>query len=455
LNTLFQSCRPPCAVDAPLYTVNSGESETPSAAKLRNFRRLARPGTTGAIRRSDGAPGSARISTRRRHSNPPRVWSRTISQVSPNGDQPAAFELVGDGDARTVRLTGDWTLNALDREGRRLSAALRGAPAAHYDLTQVGKLDTAGAFALIRAAGGELDPAKVEARPESQRLIELVAEAAAKREAPKREPRGWHEMTVRIGKGVVNTGYDAFDTLVFAGHLLIVLAKSVINPLRIRWASVFSLAERAGLDAIPIVAVTSFFIGAVVGLLGANMLREFGAQVFAVELIGVAVLREFNILITAILLAGRSASSFAAEIGSMKMNQEVDAMKVMGVDPFEALVFPRFMALLVTIPLLTFVATLAGLCGGLAVTWSVLDIGPSFFFQRILEYVGPTHFWVGLSKAPIMAIVIAGIGCRQGMEVGGDVESLGRRVTAAVVHAIFAIIMIDAAFALLYMELDI
>lgn len=130
-------------------------------------------------------------------------------------------------------------------------------------------------------------------------------------------------------------------------------------------------------------------------------------------------------------------------------------MKVMGVDPFEALVFPRFMALLVTIPLLTFVATLAGLCGGLAVTWSVLDIGPSFFFQRILEYVGPEHFWVGMSKAPIMAIVIAGIGCRQGMEVGGDVESLGRRVTAAVVHAIFAIIMIDAAFALLYMELDI
>lgn len=354
-----------------------------------------------------------------------------------------------------MKLTGDWTLNALDREGRRLSAALRSTPVQHYDLTAVGQMDTAGAFALIRAAGGTLDLTRVDARPESQRLLELVATAAAKREPPRDEPGGWHEMTVRIGKGVVSTGYDAFHTLVFAGHLLIVLAKSLINPFRIRWASVFSLAERAGLDAIPIVALTSFFIGAVVGLLGANMLREFGAQVFAVELIGVAVLREFNILITAILLAGRSASSFAAEIGSMKMNQEVDAMKVMGVDPFEALVFPRFMALLITIPLLTFVATLAGLCGGLAITWTVLDIGPSFFFQRILEYVGPTHFWVGMSKAPIMAIVIAGIGCRQGMEVGGDVESLGRRVTAAVVHAIFAIIMIDAAFALLYMELDI
>jgi phospholipid/cholesterol/gamma-HCH transport system permease protein len=177
--------------------------------------------------------------------------------------------------------------------------------------------------------------------------------------------------------------------------------------------------------------------------------------VFAVELIGIAVLREFNIIITAVLLAGRSASSFAAELGSMKMNQEIDAMQVMGVDPFEALVLPRFLALLLTIPLLTFVATLAGLLGGMVVVWSVLDLSPSFFLERIIDNVGATHFWVGMSKAPVMAAVIAGIGCRQGLEVGGDVESLGRRVTAAVVHAIFAIIMIDAAFALLFMHLDI
>jgi phospholipid/cholesterol/gamma-HCH transport system permease protein len=130
-------------------------------------------------------------------------------------------------------------------------------------------------------------------------------------------------------------------------------------------------------------------------------------------------------------------------------------MKVLGVDPFEALVFPRFAALLFTIPLLTFVATLAGLFGGLVVTWSVLGLGPAFFLQRIVDNVGVVHFWIGLSKAPVMAGVIAGIGCRQGLEVGGDVESLGRRVTAAVVHAIFAIIMIDALFALMYMELGI
>ena len=139
----------------------------------------------------------------------------------------------------------------------------------------------------------------------------------------------------------------------------------------------------------------------------------------------------------------------------MKMNQEIDAMQVRGVDPYEALVFPRFAAMLLTIPLLTFVATLAGLFGGMIVVWTVLDLGPSFFLQRIIDNVGVVHFWVGLSKAPVMAMVIAGIGCRQGLEVGGDVESLGRRVTAAVVHAIFAIIMIDAIFALMFMQLDI
>jgi phospholipid/cholesterol/gamma-HCH transport system permease protein len=185
------------------------------------------------------------------------------------------------------------------------------------------------------------------------------------------------------------------------------------------------------------------------------MLQQFGAQVFVVELVGIAMLREFNIVITAVLLAGRSASSFAAELGSMKMNQEIDAMQVMGVDPFEALVLPRFMALLFTIPLLTFVATLAGLFGGLMVVWNVLGLGPAFFLQRIVDNVGPTHFWIGMSKAPVMAAVIAGIGCRQGLEVGGDVESLGRRVTAAVVHAIFAIIMLDAGFALLYMHINV
>lgn len=369
-------------------------------------------------------------------------------------DRPAEFSLKEAPDGATAVLTGDWTARALGESGADLRTAVAGRDV-RYDLTRIGRMDTAGANALVRAAGGDVDPDKLTARPETRRLVELVDAAVHAEVVRRKEPKDFHDLTIRIGRGVVNLAWEAFDTFVFAGHLLVVTARSIANPKRIRWAACVSLAERAGLDAIPIVALTSFFIGAVVGLLGANMLRDFGAEVFAVELIGIAVLREFNIIITAVLLAGRSASSFAAEIGSMKMNQEIDAMKVLGVDPFEALVFPRFAALLFAIPLLTFVATIAGLVGGLVVTWSVLDLGPTFFFQRIAENVGDQQFWVGLSKAPVMAAVIAGIGCRQGMEVGGDVESLGRRVTAAVVHAIFAIIMIDAVFALVYMELDI
>ena len=371
-------------------------------------------------------------------------------------EKPAEFSVQGATDSPTVTLSGDWTANNLGDAPAVLGSDLAGLGAVPLDLTRVRRLDTAGAFAVITAAGGhEFDLSRVKARPESMRLFELVITAVRAPSAPTHEQKGFRDLTIRVGKGVVEIGREAFDTLVFLGHLLVVVARAATNPRRVRWAAVVSLMERAGLDAIPIVAVTSFFIGAVVGLLGANMLQQFGAQVFAVELIGIAVLREFNIIITAILLAGRSASAFAAEIGSMKMNQEIDAMQVLGVDPFEALVFPRFAALLLTIPLLTFVATLAGLFGGLVVTWSVLDLGPAFFLQRIVDNVGPTHFWIGLSKAPVMAAVIAGIGCRQGLEVGNDVESLGRRVTAAVVHAIFAIIMIDAAFALVYMELGV
>ncbi len=196
-------------------------------------------------------------------------------------------------------------------------------------------------------------------------------------------------------------------------------------------------------------------MGAVLAFIGASMLSSLGASIYTAQLVGVGVLREFGIVITAVLLAGRSASSFAAEIGAMKMNQEIDAMQVMGVDPFEALVAPRFLAMVATIPLLTFISMVAGLFGGLVVCWAVLHLSPVFYISRIAEDVGIKHFWLGIAKAPVMGAAIAVIGCRQGMEVGGDVESLGRRVTAAVVHAIFAIILLDVVFALVYTELHV
>ena len=369
--------------------------------------------------------------------------------------RPADFTLSRTDAGRTVVCTGDWTAIEMGMANERLGEALSGVSDATVDLRQIGRCDTAGAFGILKAAHAAGSPPKLIARPEIDRLLELVEHAKQAEPTPHHERRPFNELFERIGRGVIHLGLEGFDTMVFFGHLLVAVGRAFANPRKVRWAACFSLAERAGLDAIPIVTITTFFIGAVVGLLGANMLTTFGAQVYVVQLIGVAVLREFNVLITALLLAGRSSSSFAAEIGAMKMNQEIDAMQVLGVDPFDALVFPRFFALVVTIPLLTFAATIAGLVGGLFVAWSQLGLGPVFFFQQLVDNVGPKHFWVGMSKAPMLAIIIAAIGCRQGMEVGGDVESLGRRVTSAVVQAIFATILVDAVFAIIYMKLNI
>jgi phospholipid/cholesterol/gamma-HCH transport system permease protein len=375
---------------------------------------------------------------------------------APAMDQPAGFTIEERDGRPAAVLAGDWTSTGLNGAERELQAAAASRPGLEIDARAIGRCDTAGAYAIAEAAAkaGVLAE-NVAARPDLVRLIQLVEHA---RQAPPRteavQPAG-QELLTRIGRGVVEWLGEAAETLAFNGHLLVVLFRTLLDPRRFRIAPFFSLVERAGLDALPIVAVTSFFIGAVIAFIGADMLKTFGAQVFTVELIGVAMLREFGIVITAVLLAGRSASSFAAEIGAMKMNQEIDAMRVMGVDPFEALVVPRIMALLMTIPLLTFIAMVAGLFGGMMVTWSVLHLSPAFFVKRIAENVGAKHFWVGMSKAPVLAAVIAAIGCRQGMEVGGDVESLGRRVTSAVVHAIFAIILLDALFALMYTELSI
>jgi phospholipid/cholesterol/gamma-HCH transport system permease protein len=368
---------------------------------------------------------------------------------------PAKFNIERSGDAWVAQLAGDWTAISLGLTGQRLLDALHDAKSVSLDLSGIGRCDTAGVLAIVRASGGQVDAKQWAATPQLEQLAGLVAGVVKPIPSPPHRPHSIEELFDRLGRGLVNVAIDGYHTWAFIGHLLLVIGRVARDPRRIRWASCVSLAERAGLDAIPIVMVTTFFIGAVVGFLGADELAKFGAQVFAVELIAIAVMREFNVVITAILLAGRSASAFAAEVGSMKMNQEIDAMQTMGVDPFEALVLPRFMALLFIMPLLTFVATLAGLAGGLMVAWAVLGLSPDFFIQRMLDNVGISHFWVALSKVPVMAVFIAGIGCRQGMEVGGDVESLGRRVTTAVVHAIFSIILIDAVFALFYMKLGV
>ncbi|HUO12655.1 MAG TPA: ABC transporter permease, partial [Caulobacteraceae bacterium] len=254
-------------------------------------------------------------------------------------ERAADFSLSQTEHGRIAVCVGDWTAVQMQGANDRLAKALKGLDNVTIDLTAVSRCDTNGAHELLKAGAGVAGEPRFLARPQVTRLLELVENARQVEPSRPTRPRGLHELFERIGHGVVHVGLEVFDTMVFFGHLLVAVGRAMRNPLRIRWAACFALAERAGLDAIPIVTVTTFFIGAVVGLLGANMLTTFGAQVYVVELIGVAVLREFNVLITALLLAGRSASAFAAEIGAMKMNQEIDAMQVLGVDPFDALVF--------------------------------------------------------------------------------------------------------------------
>jgi len=364
----------------------------------------------------------------------------------------ADFTVQEDERGRRLVLTGDWTATAMGDAAERLGQHLRaGGDGLILDLNHARRMDTAGAYRLLQSA----PHARLEARPETRRLLELVEEAIKVEHPRPRRPWSFNAMMDRLGRGLIGVGREFYETMSFNGHLLAVLGRAIVQPHRIRWAALFNIVERAGLDALPIVASANFFIGAVVGLISANTLADFNAEVFAVEGVGIAILREFNVVITAVLLAGRSASSFAAEIGAMKMQQEIDAMQVLGVDPFEALVLPRFLALFLITPLLIFVASVAGLAGGAVVLWVGTGLSPEFFSERLLENVGLKQFWLGLAKWPVMAAVVAVIGCRQGMETGGDVESLGRRVTSAVVHAIFSIIMIDAAFALIYMELEL
>ena len=367
----------------------------------------------------------------------------------------AGFEIEERADGAVLRLLGDWTTFGLGRVSRQLDEALAGRTVAAVDLEGLGRFDTAGALTLVQASQIRLPPHAWKARPEAGRIYAMVERLERNSAPPRRRVDPFTRAFAKIGQGVHDFAGEFLLSMAFLGRLITATGSALKHPRRIRWPAWVSHAERSGLDAIPIIAVTNFFIGAVVAFLGADLLSQFGASVFTVDLIAVAVLREFAVVITSVLLAGRSSSSFAAEIGAMRMNQEVDAMQVMGVNPFQALVIPRLVALLFMQPMLTFIAMVAGLFGGLLVSWSVLDLGPAFYIDRISQT--PTaggHLLVGLIKAPVFALVIAAIGCRQGLAVAGDVESLGRRVTAAVVQAIFAIILLDAVFALLFLELD-
>ena len=371
-----------------------------------------------------------------------------------------SYTIIQQGSNLTLKAAGDWTLDHMGQIDTKLSSELDAIDyeAVEYDFNNITKLDTAGAYVFARAIRCEEDvcyPYKIQGGQKGYDTLMRAAADASMGRLP-RQRRQWFDTLARVGESSVRFFEEGLYTLSFIGRFFVVMLGLLIRPTKIRWKAVISLTEDVGLNAAPIVMLLSFFIGAVIAYMGANLLSVIGVTVFMVDLVGFSILRELAVIITAILLAGRSASSFTAKIGAMKMRQEVDAMSVIGLNPFETLVVPRALACLIAMPVLTFLAMISGIGGGMLVAWSgPTDISPILFTTRLQEVVDIKHFWVGMIKAPFFALIIALIGCRQGMAVTGSVDSLGTRTTTAVVQAIFSVIMVDAMFAILFFQMGV
>jgi len=370
------------------------------------------------------------------------------------GTSAGTATLQRNADGEFVAASGDWTLAYAPKLADLVADLKRKAGAGtRVDAGALGRVDTAGAGLLLDLAG----KAEIRGLDDNRRaLFDAVAKAqAAPAAAAPRRGNALVSVLARTGAAAEQIARDGYQLLGFIGLVLATLARCVIDPRRWRVTSLAFHLEQTGLDAVPIVVLLNFLVGAVVAFLGATVLKDFGASIFTVELIGYSFLREFGVLLTAILIAGRSGSAFTAQIGSMKSREEIDAIRTLGLDPVEVLVLPRLLALLIAMPLLTFLAMLAGIVGGAVVCVLALDISTTMFVTRFHDLAAVQHFWVGMSKAPIFAFLIASIGCLEGFKVSGSAESVGTHTTSSVVQSIFVAILVDALAAIFYMEINV
>lgn len=343
------------------------------------------------------------------------------------------------------------TLATIDRAGA--AAAARGASV--LDIAGLTRMDTAGAWFLVDlqrriGGGGGVDAVIAGASAAQEQLIETVRRnmppdgAGGARAAP---------LVNRLdtfGRSVVRAGRTAVELTSFLGQVVATMGGIIVRPRRLRLTSVVHHCQEVGVNAVPIVALMAFLIGVVLAFQGSAQLRQFGAEVFVVDLIAISILRELGILLTAIIVAGRSGSAFTAAIGSMKMREEIDAMRTLGLDPVTILVVPRVLALMLMLPALGFIADISGLVGGALMSWIELGVSPAVFQSRLVGNTDVWHFGVGMIKAPFFALIIGIIGCYEGMMVGGNAESLGRLTSTSVVLSIFMVIVMDALFSIFF-----
>lgn len=354
-----------------------------------------------------------------------------------------------------VAAGGDWTIAILaQREPELRRVAQSRERAVRFDLSAVERLDTASAWAFHRAIQSLKDSghqAEIAAlKPQHKALMERIAASAAQPSAEEQRRSSFVAMVERVGRATVYAINEAVEMVAFLGLIVIVIGRIIVHPSRLRVKSCFSHLEHVGVNALPIVGLLSFLVGIVIAYQGADQLRRFGADIFMVNLLGISTLRELGVLLTAIIIAGRSGSAFTAQIGTMKVNEEVDAIRALGLDPMELLVLPRLFALVVAMPLLTVFADFMALLGGLVIGTTVLDISAIQFMERLKIVVTQGQFWVGMVKAPVFGFLIAMVGCREGLNTGGSAESVGLQTTKSVVVSIFLVIVVDAVFSIFF-----
>lgn len=364
-----------------------------------------------------------------------------------------------DGPGLRLRPAGAWTIDRAARLDRLAETVPAGTGPVTVDLSAVTALDTAGVLVLEaaarRAGAGEGHPAIVGADPAQAAMVAAVTTAMRCERVPRLRRRPLRDLVERTGRGTVEAARAALALLSFYGEVCVVALRTLRHPSRVRVTSFAAHVEQTGVDALPILGLLSFLIGVVVTFQGADQLRTFGAQILVVDLLGISVVRELGPLLTAILVAGRSGSAFTAQIGAMGVNQELDAMRTIGMDPVELLVLPRMGALMLALPLLTFFACAMAVFGGAVVCWLMLDIGPGTFLRQLQASLAPQHLFAGLVKTPVFAFAVALVGCFQGLQVRGSAESVGRLTTRAVVQSIFLVIVLDAAFAVTFQMMGI
>lgn len=375
---------------------------------------------------------------------------------------PHAQFAKGEAGEAMIRLDGSWDAahgDALERLVAEMAEA-----AAHHDgalvvlLDRLVALDTLGAYLVFRLRNRLAEAGRsvrIEGATESQKiLIEEVSFAPPPAAGDRRSLAPAYDMLSDVGEAVVDAGRDLSNGVAFFGAVVAAFGRLLTGRARLRVASVVTQLERVGLRSVPIIMLISFLVGAIIAQQSIFQLRTFGTVQFVADLLGILVLRELAVLLTAIMIAGRSGSSFTAELGSMKMREEVDALQTMGLDPLEVLVVPRILALMIALPLLTFLAAMAGIAGGAVVAFVYGGVSSDVFFSRLQNAIGFNTFMVGMIKAPFMALVIGLIACIEGFAVRGSAESLGSHTTASVVKSIFVVIVVDGMFAMFFAAIN-